>query len=256
MGWLPTFLNKNKPQKLQQSLNNSEKGNSTTVMQILVEETIMAVAQWLITFVNQTMQPKQAAQIKEEASTVNSTVSLEELLLRFGSLVEQLYEREQGITPLHNRISAIEASLKESSSFEQHIQVSSQAIAALEKRLMQIENQLMRIDMNSVEISLQKTTHLEQHAEEFTQSIVALMNRLTDVEGIIQRVDFLIEDNDQTNQNIGALEQRINYIEKLLSRFSVIPKLVEGNQRAIVLLQERLNLLKNTPKNSLRVVSK
>lgn len=258
MGWLPSFFNKNKPQNLQQPLNDSE-AQSTTVMQILVEETVMAVAQWVITFVNRTIQTKQTTQVKEEASTVdqvNQTVPLEELLSKFGGLVEQLYAREQGITPLHNRISEIEASLKQSSNFEQYIQTSSQAIAAMEERFKQIEKQFRHIDIVAIETSLQKTTDLEQYAEESTQSIAALTNQLANVEEIGKRVDSLVEKLDQTNQNIETLEHRINHLEKLISRFSIVPKLIEGNHRAIVSLENSLNALKNTSKNSLRVVSK
>lgn len=256
MSWLPSFFKGNKSQNSQQSLNNLEEKNSTTVIQILVEETIMAAAQWLITFVNRTIQSKQVSQVKEQASTVAHTVPLEELLSKFGSLVEQLYEREQGITPLHNRISEIEAFLKQSGNFEQHMQTSSQHIAALEERLMQIENQIKRIDMSAIEAFLQKAPDLEQYAEESTQSIAALVNRLADIEDIEKQVSSSTEKLDQTNQNIRTLEQRISHLEKLLTRFSIIPKLVEGNHRAVISLQSQLETLKNAPKNSLRVVSK
>ncbi|MBD3885784.1 hypothetical protein IFO70_29150 [Phormidium tenue FACHB-886] len=255
MGWLPSFFNRNKPQNSQQPLTDSVEKNPATVMEILVEETIMAVAQWLVTFVNRSMQSKQVAQTTEEAPTVDPAVLPEELLLKFSGLVEQLYEREQGMMPLYNRISEIEASLKQNSSFEQHMQISSQNIAALEDRLLQMENQIGRIDIATIETSLQKIAHLEQHAEESVHSTAALMHRLTDVEDIGKQFDSLIERIDEANQNIRTLEQRINHLEKLLARFSIVPKLVERNQQAIVSLQSRIEHLKTPPKNSLRVVS-
>ncbi|GAB4365171.1 MAG: hypothetical protein Kow00121_01520 [Elainellaceae cyanobacterium] len=261
MSWLPGFFSRKKSQS-PQPVNNAEATNSTTVMQILAEETIMAVAQWLVTFVNRSFQHKQNAQnapVYEEPGTGNQAAPLEELLSKFSILIEQLHEREQGVTPLQNRINEIEASLKKNGNLEQYTQNSNQVITALEERLMQVENQIQRVDIPAIETSFQKGIDLEQYLEQRTgesnELIAGLGQRLTSVENVSEQVNVLVENLDQAHQTIEILESRIDHLEKLLARFSVVPKLVEGNYRAIVSLQNRLDPTKTTSKNSLRVVS-
>lgn len=255
MGWLPGFLNRNKSQS--PSTNTSEVANSTTVVQILVEETIMAVAQWLIAFVNRSFQHKQNAQntqVHEESTASSQAAPLEELLSKFGTLIEQLHERDQGVTPLQNRINEIEASLKQNDDLRHYIQ----ALAAIEERLIQVERQIQKVDATAIETSIQKSIYLEQYLEQRTeasnQAIAGLEQNLLDLASRSGQIDILIKNLNQAYQTIEILESRISHLEKLIVRFSIVPKLVEGNYRAIVSLQDRLETTKTTPKNLLRVV--
>ena len=251
MGWLP--FNKKKSQD-QSSSNQAELQTSTTVVQILVEETVMAVAQWLITFINRSIvnrpiQPSKSNQQPEpsepKSEVPNPIVPVEELLAKFGVLVEQLSQREQGIAPLQNRIGELEKFLKQSGSFqhnvEQQMQASNQNVAGLADRLMQVEQQMQRVD--AIESTLQKNCDLEERAEidrSNRLNITSLDERLTDLERGTQRMDSLGEELQQANETVRMLEARISHLEKLLARFSVMPKLVEGNYRAIVSLQSRV----------------
>ncbi|PSB15716.1 hypothetical protein C7B61_06160 [filamentous cyanobacterium CCP1] len=257
MGWLSGFFNRNKSQNLQQPANHLDAKNSTTVMQVLVEETIMAVAQWLITFANRSFQLKQNAQDAkvEKAAENHQTAPLEELLSKFGTLVERLYERDQEFSPLYHRLNEIEATLKQNRDLEQYVQSPNQEIITLEERLMQVENQIQGVNVVAIENSLQKGINLEQRAEEFSQSIAVLENRLAHLENISSQLDSLVEKLDQKNQHLQTLENRVQHLEKVLTQFRIVPKLVEKNYRAIVSLQNRLEPAKDTSKNSLRVVS-
>lgn len=255
MGWLPFFSNKKSqvqsPSNYAETQNST---NSTTVVQILVEETIMAVAQWLITFVNRSI-VKQSVQSSQtnpqadksepsQAGASNPLPPLEELLSKFGTLVEQLSQREQEITPLHNRISELETTLKQSCnfeySFEKKMQTFYELISALENRLMQVEQQIQRLDMDTIEASLQQHNSLAAQAELFSPMLAALDDRLTRLENVNWQEEAVVEGLDQANQATRLLEARIDHLEKLLARFSVIPKMVEGNYRAIASLHSRI----------------
>lgn len=233
MAWLSSFFKQTKPQN-QQPLNDSPAQNSTTVMQILAEEAIMAVAQWMITFVNRTLQAKPPASIEEPPqkapTTVDSTAPFEEVLSRFGVLIEQLQNRDQGIVLLQTRLHQIEGSIQENDQLKQQLQTSNRSIAALQEKLVQME------------------CKLEQQTETFTRSIAALEEKLDRAESITQRVNAL-EQMNQTSQSVKLLENRMSQLEQLLARFNVIPKLVEGNYKAIAFLQIQLEALR-TSRNS------
>ena len=149
------------------------------MVQLIAEEVIMGVAQWLIGVVNHSLQPKAAPQEKvKEESVVNGSAATEQVLLKLSTLVERLYERDQAIIALEARISAfeksIEKSLENDDASEQHMESSIESITTLEGHLAHLENRL-------------------SYVEALTQQVDSLTEKLTHVEELKQRVDSLTE---------------------------------------------------------------
>lgn len=244
MHWLQGLFNKNRPETPQVT-NIPEEQSSTTVQQVIVEETVMAVAQWLITLLNRSMRSKPTSDSKAEESPPTDRIApIEDLLSKFGNLIEQLHERDQGTIALQNRLAAIEASLLQQKSNLEQVKELNQLIAGLDSRLTRIEALAKSTDASAIEALLSKNTSLEQQAQETSQLIANLDSRLAQTEKLMEPVNFLVEQKAQDNRTLITLNERILQLEALISRFRVVPKIVEGNYRAIVSLQHHLDTSK------------
>ncbi|MBD2075128.1 hypothetical protein H6F86_14740 [Phormidium sp. FACHB-592] len=243
MHWLQGLLNKNRSEPPQVT-NIPEEQSSTTVQQVIVEETVMAVAQWLITLLNRSMKSKPTSDSKSEESPPTDRIApIEDLLSKFGNLIEQLHKRDQETIALQNRLAAIEASLQQKSNLEQ-IKELNQLVAGLDSRLTRIESFVESININAIEALLSKDTSLEQQAKETSQLIANLDSRLVQTETLIAPVNFLVEKKEQDNRTLITLKERIIQLEGFIARFRAVPRIVEGNYRAIASLQNYLGTSK------------
>ena len=244
MHWLQGLFNKTRLET-PQTASIPEEQSSTTVQQVIVEETVMAVAQWLITLLNRSMKskPTPESQLEENLPTDRIT-PMEDLLSKFGNLIEQLHERDQGTIALQNRLAVLEASLQQKSNLEQQVKELNQLVVGLDSRLTHIEAFAESIDVNAIEALLSNNTSLEQQAKETRQLIANLNSRLTQTESLIEPVNLLVNQKEQDNRTLITLKERIIQLEAFISRFRAVPKIVEGNYRAIASLQSHLG----TPK--------
>ena len=163
MAWLQKFFVKKQSQEQQPS--SDPRSRDSKMVQVVAEEVIMAVAQWLIAVVNRSLQPKRDPQPNiEEKPVVNSAPETEQLLLKLSTLVERLYERDQAIAALEKRIHGIEKYLGEEGTLGQRLQESDQSITALESRIEGVETLTQKITppLEKLEQSSQLTMTLEE----------------------------------------------------------------------------------------------
>jgi hypothetical protein len=228
VAWLTSLFNKGGAKAPQQPMGRSTKQDFTSVMQTVVEETILATAYWLIRFVNKTLETRAIAQsqpsppveekreqessggkTKDDTSQNNKTkVDLEELLLkivRVGSSIEQLHGRDQAMLTLESRIGALETSLNK-------------------------EN-------------------LEQTVNNIAKQFVAddLEPRFSSAEKLTEQVgDLLLEKVVSAVENTTRLENRVSYLEQWLSKYSAIAKVLQQQDQTIKVLQDRLARLESS----------
>ena len=244
MHWLQGLFNKTRSE-IPQTTSIPEEQSSTTVQQVIVEETVMAVAQWLITLLNRSIKSKPTSESKSEETLPTDRVApMEDLLSKFGNLIEQLHERDQGTVVLQNRLAALEASLQQKSNLDQQVKELNQLVVGLDSRLARIEVFAESIDISAIEALLSKDTSLEQQAKETSQLIANLDSRLTQTENLMEPVNSLVGQKEQDNQTLITLKERVIQLEAFISRFRAVPRIVEGNYRAIASLQSHLG----TPK--------
>lgn len=249
MAWLQQFLNRNNTCREQAASvppeaatpNPPKIPGSTTVMQLVAEETIMAVAQWLVNLVNHHIQAKPTDPIEptptapEGTSTaMDSTTVMEELLSKFGKLVEQSYEREQKLIPLENRLQQVEAALTRKGELKQ-LQECARILDHLNQRLVRVEDLAGRVNVNEMDILAETTEQLTQHIDQSNSAIALLDIRMFQLEAGIKQTDFFVEKLNQVHESMAVLEHRMSHLEKLLSRFEKIPefieeKFIEGNR--------------------------
>ena len=261
MGWLPGFFGRKKTQNYQPPPNdstaqNSASQNSTTMLELVVEETIMTAAKWLVTFVNRSLETKATAPIVEPEPAANHAKSsyvetqdsetIETLLSKFGCLIEQSHDRTQLTIALEDRLSKVEASLKQSNHLEQQIQELNRSFAHLESRLTNVEK-LIQPNTNINQALTHVGRNLEQYIQISNQSIANLENRLTTVEDLVEQGDSSLTKITEIGQNLAILKNRVVHLEQLLARFSLIPKIVESNYQAIASLQQHLKSLDALP---------
>ncbi|MBD1850094.1 hypothetical protein [Leptolyngbya sp. ST-U4] len=268
MGWLPKFFSKNTAQQVQPSADFSPNPTPTTMTQLVVEQTIMTAANWLVHFVNRSLEAKATAPVappespsgeKADQVPVESPPDTVEILVaRLGTLLEQAYDRNQATAALaaslEERLNAIEASLKQNQLQNQSqppIQALVQAFSRLENRINQLEARINPIDPQAIDVSLQinqQMNHqlqqanqvLSQEVQALKPALAVLENRLVPIENFAEHGKAIINSLAQAQQDTETLESRIDHLEKLLAQFRLIPKLVEGNYRAIVRLQQHL----------------
>lgn len=260
MGWLPGFFDRKKTQNQQQpptdsTTQNPAAQNPTTMLELVIEETIMTAAKWLVTFVNRSLEPK-VVPIAEPQSTANPTNpgctetphsdTIETLLSKFGSLIEQSHDRTQQTNALEERLNQVEASLKQNNRLEQQVQELNRSLASLESRLINVEKLIQPIAQ--INQALTRTDQaLEQHIQTSNQAITNLESRLTTAEDFVEQGHSLTTKITQTGQNLNILKDRVIHLEQLLARFSLIPRVVESNYRAIASLQNHVRSLNLSP---------
>jgi hypothetical protein len=252
MAWLHQLFKRNTCQE--QSASTSPEATtapspkapgSTTVMQLVTEETIMAVAQWLVNLVNHHIQAKPEVPVDSSPTPGGSSTTLmEELLSKFGKLIEQLSEREQRLIPLEKRLQQVEATLVKKAELEHQFQESMQLIDRLNQRLVRVEDLAGRVNISEIDMLTETTEQLTQQVDQSSSTIAQLTTRMIQLEAGLKQNDSLNEKVNQIQQSMAVLEHRMGHLEKLLARFSVVPKLVEANRHGIVSLQHQLSLSK------------
>ncbi|MBD1868797.1 hypothetical protein H6F95_16065 [Cyanobacteria bacterium FACHB-471] len=271
MRWISGFLNPKKSQPCQPPINSPADQSSDTVqnpntmLQVVVEETVMAVAKWLVTLVNRSLEAKAVAPVAPVAeapttaatvaqsnsdasytaasnpssdSDVDQTRTVEELLVKFSCLIQQSHDRIQSTTTLENRIRAIETYLRRDYKLEQQVKELSESFANLENRLAQVESFVERVDGISTEEFLKMEQRLEQQIETGTQPIGTFENRLSLIESSIESENLTLNQMVKVEQDVMAIEKRIVSLEKLFTRMSLIVRYVENNYRSIASLQK------------------
>lgn len=250
MVWLYRFFNRNTCQE-QTPPDPTETATApppkppaaATVMQVVAEETIMAVAQWLVTLVNRQIQPKPEAPSPDPSATAEShtTPQIEELLAKFGQLIEQLYDREQRTHPLESRLQMLEAALNQRGHLEHRLQESMQVIDCLNQRLAKIEDLADQVHPDEIGLLMQTTEQLTQQIEQSNNAIVLFSTRMVQLETATQQDDVLIDKMNHLHQRMAVVEQRMQHLENLVARFSIVPKLVIENRHGINALHHQLS---------------
>jgi prefoldin subunit 5 len=238
VAWLTSLFNKGGAKAPQQSVGRSTKQDFTSVMQTVVEETILATAYWLIRFVNKTLETRAIAQTqspnkveekrdlenpsgktKDDTSQNDKTkVDLEELLLKIvgvGTSIEQLHGRDQSMLTLESRIHEIETSL------EQH---------KIEQTVNNIAKQFIADDLEP----------RFSRAEKLTEQVGDLL---------LGKIGFAVE-------NTTRLENRISYLEQCLRKYSAIAKVLQQQDQTIKVLQYRLAQLESSQTEAARTFYK
>lgn len=279
MRWISGFFSPKKPQPCQQQDNSPTEQNSdttqnpNTMLQVVVEETVMAVAKWLVTLINRSLEVKAVAPVAPVAETptavadvaqsnpdisytaasnssidsdVYQTNTVEELLAKFSCLIQQSHDRIQSTTTLENRIRAIETFLRRDYKLEQQVKELSQSFANLENRLAQVEDLVERVDAVSTEEFLKMEQHLEQQIKTETQPIGTFERRLSLIESSIESESLTLSQIAKVEQDVMAIEKRIVSLEKLFTRMSLIVRYVENNYRSIASLQKYVKSLDST----------
>lgn len=245
--------------------------------QVVVEETIMAVAKWLVNLVNRTLEakptppkpepepptstaPSSSAAVNPGSNahpTENGQVSaVDQLLAKFSCLIEESCDRTQAIALLENRLQGIESALQASRAYEESIQILSQAVVKLDSRLSHVEQVLEQVDLEQVAeaitVSSENKARLQTWVQTSSEQMTSLNNRLESVETTVEVVqehraelDKVPETAQPAIQQLTVLEGRIVYLEKLVARLSLVPKFVENNYRSITSLQDHIKRLNN-----------
>jgi hypothetical protein len=280
MRWISGFFNSKKSQPCQQPINSPTDQSSDTIqnpntmLQVVVEETVMTVAKWLVTLINRSLEAKVVAPVAPAAeapttvanvgqsnsenagytaashtsndSDVDQTHTIEELLAKFSCLIQQSHDRIQSTTTLENRIRAIENYLRRDYKLEQQVKELSESFVNLENRLAQVESLVERVGGISTEDFLKMEQRLEQQIEIGTQPIGTFENRLSLIESSIESENLTLNQMVKVEQDVMALEKRIVSLEKLFTRMSLIVRYVENNYRSIASLQKYVKNLDST----------
>jgi hypothetical protein len=280
MRWISGFFSPKKSEPCQQQVNSpiDQNSNATqnpnTGVQVVVEETVMAVAKWLVILINRNLEAKVVAPVAPvsdaPATAANAaqsnpentgcaadstppsdsdgyqTNTVEELLAKFSCLIQQSHDRIQSTTTLENRIRVIETFLKRDYKLEQQVEALSQSFVNLENRLAQVENLVERVDAISTEEFLKMEQHLEQQVKAEIQPIDTFERRLSLIESSIESENLTLNQIVKVEQDVMALEKRIVSLEKLFTRMSLIVRYVENNYRSIASLQEYVKNLDST----------
>ncbi|MBD1876600.1 hypothetical protein H6F75_24230 [Nodosilinea sp. FACHB-131] len=249
-----------------------------SMAQVVVEETIMAVAKWLISLVNRTMEtqasspkpesPPPANPDEEQVASVDTPLvepeasAVDQLLAKFSGLIEEACDRTQSIALLENRLQELESTLQGTPDWQDSIQLLNQAVVKLDGRLSQVERILQQVDLGTLSetlaISLENESHLQQWAQTSTQQIAELSDRLNTIETTAETAEEQHRANlhkifqviQPTVQQTTALEGRVSHLEKVVTRLSLVPKFVESNYRSITTLQNYVKQAKGDPVSS------
>lgn len=201
MSWFTKLFNKEKSKDIQQRSDEFRKQDFTGVMQTVVEETILASAYWLIGLVNSSLENKAAAQTQvEETSTAKPNTTLEELVPKMVTLIEQFSDRSQLVTALEDRIRAIEVLMRENQALEQSRQITAESLTDLESRLSKIE--AIAKDFESQELLAQPS-----------QNTAMLETRIAHLEKLLSRYSIVPKLIEQDRQTIAALQYRLSILE-------------------------------------------
>jgi DNA repair exonuclease SbcCD ATPase subunit len=270
MSWISGFFHKKNPQVCQPLTPVEQNPNSTpnpnTMLQVVVEETVMTAAKWLISFINRSLEVKpvspvapvvetQTADAKaNSASSVDTsdtvcnssnsyqTNSIEEVLNKFACLLEKSHNHIQVTTTLENRIRAIENLLKRNSHLEQQFKTLTQSLISLEQRLAQLEDSVGQVDIAAI----QKFSEVEQHLENIEAATRLTANfeaRLLNLENFVVNENSARDQIVKVDQNLNVLEKRVDSLEKLIARLSLMRRYIENNYRSIASLQNHVRSL-------------
>lgn len=276
MSWLSQLLSRKKVQSCQPTATPpaSPSPPPESMTQVVVEETIMAVAKWLISLVNRTLEtqtspkpehPPAANPAEGQAANVDTPVetdqasAVDQLLAKFSGLLEDACDRTQAIALLEGRLQELESTLRSTPDWQNSIQTLNQAVVKLDSRLSQIEKTLQQVDLGTMSetlaTSLENESHLQQWVQASTQQIAEFSVRLNTIETAAEtteaqhraNLDKLFKAVQPTVQQTTALEKRISYLEKIITRLSLVPKVVESNYRSIATLQNYVKQAKGDP---------
>ncbi|MBD2109640.1 hypothetical protein [Nodosilinea sp. FACHB-13] len=251
-----------------------------SMAQVVVEETIMAVAKWLISLANRTFEtqatspkpepPPPADPAEEQVASAeappleetNQASVVDQLLAKFSVLIEEACDRTQSIALLESRLQELESARQGTPDWQDSIQLLNQAVVKLDGRLSQVEKILQQVDLGTISetlaISLENESHLQQWAQTSTQQIAEFSVRLNTVETAAETTEEQHRANlhkifqviQPTIQQTTALEGRVSYLEKVVTQLRLVPKFVESNHRSITTLQ---NHLKQVESNSVSI---
>lgn len=277
MSWLSHLLSRKKVQTCQPTPPSTATTSQppASMTQVVVEETIMAVAKWLVNLVNRTLETKATPQKQEQeplaspapapSPEVNvgdapphpvgtgQVSTVDQLLAKFSCLIEESCDRTQAITLLESRLQGIESALQANKAWEESVQLLSQAVVKLNGRLAQVEQSLEQLDPAT--LTSKTEAHFQQWVQLSNEQMTASNARLAAVETALETVgeresstlDELSQALQSTVQQATVLEGRISYLEKMIARLSLVPKYVESNYRSIASLQNSMKQLKVTP---------
>lgn len=213
-----------------ESTPNPPQPPSTTVMQVVAEETIMAVAQWLVNLVNHTMQAKSVAPTEpmpepvEKPPTETQPTMTEELLTKFGQLIEQLSDREQKIVPLEQRLQQVETAFAKEDEVARQLRDTMQYIDRLSQRLIRVEDLAGRVNVYEIDGLSEQNEQFNQRLSESNDAIALVDLRLLQLESQLHQQDALGDRMIQLLEHMAILRHRVDRLEKWLTQLMVIPQ--------------------------------
>ncbi|MBD1914781.1 MULTISPECIES: hypothetical protein [Cyanophyceae] len=278
MSWLSRLLIRKKAPSCQPTAASpvSPSPPPESMAQVVVEETIMAVAKWLVSLVNRTMEtqasspkpeppppanPAEGQVVSDDTPPVETeqASAVDQLLAKFSGLIEEACDRTQAIALLEGRLQELESTLQATPDWQDSIQLLNQAVVKLDSRLSQVENILQQVDLGTISetlaISLENEAYLQQWAQTSTQQIAEFSVRLNTIETTAETTEEQHRANlhqifqaiQPTVQQTAALEGRLSRLEKIVTRLSLVPKFVESNCRSIATLQNYVKQAKGSP---------
>lgn len=278
MSWLSQLLSRKKVQSCQPTATPpvSPSPPPESITQVVVEETIMAVAKWLVSLVNRTLEtpaaspqpePKpstnpaegQAASVDTPPVETDQASAVDQLLTKFSGLLEEACDRTQAIALLENRLQELESILQGTPDWQESIQTLNRAVVKLDSRLSQVEKTLQQVDLVTLSetsaTALENESHLQQRAEASTQQIAVFNARLNTIETAAETTEEqhratlhkIFQTIQPTVQQTTALEKRVANLEKIITRLSLVPKVVENNYRSIATLQNYVKRAEGNP---------
>ena len=278
MSWLSQLLSRKKVQSCQPTATPpvSPSPPAESITQLVVEETIMAVAKWLVSLVNRTLETKATSPKPEPTPSANSAEGevasantppvetdqasvTDQLLTKFSGLIEEACDRTQAIALLESRLQELESIQQSTPDWQESIQILNQAVVKLDSRLSQVEKMLKQVDLVTISetltTSLKNESHLQQRAQIFTEQIAEFNVRLNTVETAAETAEEqhrttlhkIFNAIQPTVEQTTTLEKRVSQLEKIVARLSLVPKFVESNYRSIATLQNYVKHAKSDP---------
>lgn len=158
----------------------------TGVLYVVIEETIMAGAQWLIVFTRRMLDGKRMPSQQPAEVSPNQA---EELIAKATTMVEQFHDRASSLLALEQRLHSVEQFLSESS------QPGSDENSA------------------KVEALLQEIQCLTQQLQQANQQVAILEHRIINLEKLLAKYSMIPKFVEQHHRAIAALQAQMAALE-------------------------------------------
>ncbi len=196
MNWLLKLFNQEKSRDFQ-PLPDAQQQDFTGVLHMVIEETIMAIAQWLIVFTKQLLERKKVSEqiveppaVHDSAPVAEQSTSAEELTANVTVLIEQLCDRTSSLLALEQRISSVERVVKQPQDASSSVSVEdlSQEVESLIQQLQQSNQRNSNLEHRIINLEklLAKYSVIPKSVERQHHAIADLQSRINELEAPYQ----------------------------------------------------------------------